>query len=81
MTPLHLSVPCDNLHLVDPEEGINMAFYGGLTPLHRSVREGNHSKTKTLLEKGAVVSSKDWVGNSPLHEAVRSKITAALVTA
>ena len=58
--------------MMDPKAFINMQDKYGQTALHRSVTKQEYSRTKTLLENGAVVSVQDKEGDSPLHMAVRS---------
>ncbi|GJQ85972.1 hypothetical protein Trydic_g21818 [Trypoxylus dichotomus] len=71
-TPLHLAaasthgVHCLNL-LVNHEADINRQSLDGRTPLHMTAIYGRFTRSKTLIDKGAIVDCVDSNGCTALH--------------
>lgn len=75
-TPLHIAaastqgVDCLN-YLVEKQVNINIQSFDGRTPLHMTAIHGRFTRSKTLIDKGAIVDCVDKNGCTPLHIAAQ----------
>lgn len=57
---------------IPPVESFNFASSSGMTPLHCAAVAGMLSNVRTLVENGARINARDYIGDTPLHLAAKA---------